>query len=482
MSLNLETILQGVKADVVVLDRRRQIVYRNHPVDGDAILTAAVLAAVDMTFSQKKGFEALEASAAVADGDSGVTDIMVSGEYVEMPDGEYVVLTLENPTRLQKEKMALSEALEKAKSEAAMKMSYLANMSHEIRTPVNAISGFSRLISQSADKQQQAAYAEIIDNNTKMLLQLIDDVLDIAKMEEGRLQFRKKVVELNELMRSVESTVRMRVQSHTVFNYVLGAAECKIETDPGRLSQVLINLLTNACKFTPRGSITFGYEVREQSVYFFVKDTGYGISPEKQALLFKRFSKQNDVSPGTGLGLSICKNIIDTFNGEIGVESAGEGRGSLFWFTLPVTPIETEALEPVSVDKILSPSQTASDKNDNRPLLLIAEDNESNYLLFQMILEKDYRLAHAWNGREVVDMFPKTNPDLILMDINMPFMDGYEATRHIRQRSTTVPIIAVTAYAFSSDKARIMENGFNSYVSKPINTDRLLGEIKRCIG
>ena len=107
---------------------------------------------------------------------------------------------------------------------------------------------------------------------------------------------------------------------------------------------------------------------------------------------------------------------------------------------------------------------------------------ESNYLLFQMILEKDYRLAHAWNGREVVDMFPKTNPDLILMDINMPFMDGYEATRHIRQRSTTVPIIAVTAYAFSSDKARIMENGFNSYVSKPINTDRLLGEIKRCIG
>lgn len=99
-----------------------------------------------------------------------------------------------------------------------------------------------------------------------------------------------------------------------------------------------------------------------------------------------------------------------------------------------------------------------------------------------MILEKDYRLAHAWNGREVVDMFPKTNPDLILMDINMPFMDGYEATRHIRQRSTTVPIIAVTAYAFSSDKARIMENGFNSYVSKPINTDRLLGEIKRCIG
>lgn len=134
------------------------------------------------------------------------------------------------------------------------------------------------------------------------------------------------------------------------------------------------------------------------------------------------------------------------------------------------------------MDKILSPSQTASDKNDNRPLLLIAEDNESNYLLFQMILEKDYRLAHAWNGREVVDMFPKTNPDLILMDINMPFMDGYEATRHIRQRSTTVPIIAVTAYAFSSDKARIMENGFNSYVSKPINTDRLLGEIKRCIG
>lgn len=471
MSFNLETILNSAKADVLVVDRDRRVVYHNHAfMEGDLLSDLSLSKAVDGAFARKGGFPPVETKFP-ASAPSGVAsrDVSVSGEYALMDNREYVILTLTDISRF--------------RAEAQAKSSYLANMSHEIRTPVNAIAGFSRLLAQNTDKEKQAVYVEVIENNTRLLLQLVDDVLDVAKMEQGTLKFCNKEVDLNELIRLAESTVRFRVQPHTVLNYVFGAADCRIETDPDRLSQVLINLLTNACKFTPRGSITYGYEVRPDCIYFFVKDTGLGISPEKQKLLFQRFSKQNDVKPGTGLGLSICKDIVEALNGEIGVESAGEGKGSLFWFTLPVTPKEEDAPEePQTSADVSVDAEPSGPKPDTRPTIMIAEDNQSNYLLFQLMLEKDYKLAHAWNGKEAVEMFPDTNPDLILMDINMPYMDGYEATRHIRQSSTTVPIIAVTAYAFSSDRARIMENGFNGYVSKPINTERLLSEIRRCMG
>lgn len=275
----------------------------------------------------------------------------------------------------------------------------------------------------------------------------------------------------------MDSTVRFRVQPRTMLNAVMGAAECRISTDPERLSQVLINLLTNAIKFTSRGSITFGYELWPDSIYFFVKDTGMGIAPEKQPLLFKRFSKQNDREEGTGLGLSICKEIVERFGGEIGVESAGIGKGSLFWFTIPATPLEGGDTD---TDGAVAPPAPAP-MHRERKTLLVAEDNESNYFLISSMLEDDYNLLHAWNGREAVEIYEEKRPDLILMDINMPLMDGYEATRRIRQVSETVPVIAVTAYAFASDRTRIMENGFNSYVSKPVNAERLESEIKRLL-
>lgn len=484
MPFNLDTILEAVKADVVVVDRSLRVVYHNRSsLQGLSLTVPSLVRAINGSFARKTGFSSVETKALSAGpSDTAGADVSVTGEYAVLDNCEYVILTVTDISRFRNEVQALSDALEEAKNEAVNKSSYLANMSHEIRTPVNAIAGFSRLLAQSDDKEKKAGYVEVIENNTRLLLQLVDDVLDVAKMEQGTLKFQNQEVDLNEFVRFTESTVRLRVQPHTVLNYVFGAAECKIETDPDRLSQVMTNLLTNACKFTPRGSITFGYEVRPDCIYFFVKDTGLGISPEKQKLLFRRFSKQNDVKPGTGLGLSICKDIVDNLNGQIGVESAGEGRGSLFWFTLPVTPRGSEVPEDVqAVAEVPVQAQAAESKTDPRPTIMIAEDNQSNYLLFQLMLEKDYKLVHAWNGKEAVEMFSDTNPDLILMDINMPYMDGYEATRHIRQRSSSVPIIAVTAYAFSSDRERIMENGFNGYVSKPINLERLLSEMRRCM-
>lgn len=354
---------------------------------------------------------------------------------------------------------------------------FLANMSHEIRTPVNAIAGFARLLCTTDDPEKKRKYTELIQTNSTLLMKLVDDVLDITKMNEGELKFHEQEIDLNELIRSVESTVHFRLQPKTVLNYVLGAGECRIVTDRERLSQVLLNLLTNACKFTPGGSITFGYELRPNDIYFFVKDTGLGIEPEKKKYLFDRFYRQDDKTPGNGLGLSICKEIVGRFGGEIGVESDGPGRGSNFWFTLPQTPIE-DAPEEQSHNIDFQPAQAvASDK----PTLLVAEDNESNYFLISSMLEDDYNLIHAWNGREAVEMYTEHKPDLILMDINMPLMDGYEATRRIRQQSADVPVIAVTAYAFSSDRTRIMENGFNSYVSKPVNPERLMNEINRLL-
>ena len=239
----------------------------------------------------------------------------------------------------------------------------------------------------------------------------------------------------------------------------------------------LINLLVNAAKFTEKGEIMFGYKIRGEELYFYVKDTGIGISLENQKKIFERFTKVNTFIQGTGLGLSICKNIVTKMKGRIGVESEGEGKGSTFWFTLPYhTGTANE-----STDKPVELSELSKDKQIT---ILIAEDDESNYRLFHSILQKDFQLIHARDGKEAVELYSLHHPNLILMDINMPNMNGYEATHQIRELSKSIPIIAVTAYAYASDKQKIMESGFTGYMSKPLNARKLQDEVsatlKKC--
>ena len=375
-------------------------------------------------------------------------------------------------TERKKQEQALVAARERAKESDRLKSAFLANMSHEIRTPLNAIVGFSNLLTTTDDEEQKQQFVGIIENNNQLLLQLINDVLDLAKVESNTLDFNYQPTDLNELMRTVENTVRLRVQPGVVLNFTLGAGDCFVQTEPNRLSQVLINLLTNACKFTSKGCITFGYELRESDIYFFVRDTGVGISREGQTRVFERFTKLNDFAQGTGLGLSICKSIVEKMEGRIGVESQGEGKGSLFWFTVPFLAVAIEEKNSLAIDI------QKEDIKQEDITILVAEDNESNYLLFQSILNTKYKLIHAWDGREAVELYKEHKPQIIIMDINMPNMDGYEATQEIRKFSNSVPIIAVTAYAFASDKERIMKNGFNSYVSKPLNANKLIQELK----
>lgn len=385
-------------------------------------------------------------------------------------------------TERKKQENALILAKEQASESDRLKSAFLANMSHEIRTPLNAIVGFSNLLANTNDEEKKEKFIGIIENNNQLLLQLISDILDLAKVEANTLEFIYHPTDLNDLIRNLESTVRMRVKPGVVLNFTLGAAECVVRTERNRLSQVIINLLTNACKFTDRGSITFGYKLRGNEIYFFVRDTGIGIAPEKQKSVFQRFTKLNNFVQGTGLGLSISQSIIEKMEGRIGVESPGEGLGSTFWFTIPYLPVQVAEGKTAAEETAAVPApQKETIKRQEKLTLLVAEDNESNYLLFETILSNDYNLIHAWDGREAVDLFKQHQPNIIIMDINMPNMDGYEATREIRKVSKTVPIIAVTAYAFASDKERIMENGFNGYVSKPVNANKLKSELKSTV-
>lgn len=363
----------------------------------------------------------------------------------------------------------LNEALRKARHSDELKSIFLANMSHEIRTPLNAIIGFSNILATAEEEQEKQEYINIIESNNTLLLQLISDILDLSKIEAGTLDFSYSNVELNDILSEIESVVRYRTETSGIQLIAhKGLPSCPIKTEKNRLMQVLNNLLNNASKFTSQGSITFGYELCGKELYFYVKDTGCGIPADKVNSIFGRFVKLNSFVQGTGLGLSICQTIVEHMGGRIGVESE-EGKGSTFWFTIPYQPADADNKkedkhQPISVQK-------------DKLTILVAEDNESNYRLFQSILKREYNLVHAWDGKEAVNLYKLHNPQIILMDINMPVMDGYEATREIRKLSLDVPIIAVTAFAYASDEQRVMENGFDGYMAKPISAPQLRQQI-----
>ena len=374
-------------------------------------------------------------------------------------------------TTRKKMEMELTTARDRAEESNRLKSAFLANMSHEIRTPLNAIVGFSGILASTDEEEEKQEYVSIIENNNTLLLQLISDILDLSKIEAGTLEFQYSNIDLNKMLNELTSSLQLKIKSEKVqLTCHLAEKNCFIHTEKNRLSQLLINLISNAIKFTTEGYIRFGYELRGKEIYFYVIDTGCGIPKDKQKSIFGRFVKLNSFEQGTGLGLSICQTLVEHMGGTIGVDSE-EGKGSTFWFTLPYKAaiaveesIKKEEIQPISIEK-------------NKFTILIAEDNESNYKLFASILKGEYQLIHAWDGQEAVEMFKQYNPQIILMDINMPVMDGYEATKEIRKYSAKVPIIAITAFAYASDEQRVMESGFDGYMPKPINARLLKAQL-----
>ena len=391
-----------------------------------------------------------------------------------------VVIATDITERMNYEKK-LREAREKAIESDKLKSAFLANMSHEIRTPMNAIIGFSKLLSAgNISETENEQYIEIIKNTGNILLNIIDDIIDIAKIEAGQIQIQKTDTAVNKILHELHAFFEKERKRHgkNHLKLILSLNDpdqnFTILTDPMRFRQVMSNLLSNALKFTEEGEIQFGYTIQDQkTLRFFVKDTGIGIPEGKTEVIFERF-RQIEISEskkfgGTGLGLAITKNLLKLLGGRIWVDSEKE-KGSCFYFTLPLIRIDKPESHPTSI------SQELSNQNFEGKVILLVEDNELNVKLLEKILEPTkVKIIWARDGNPSIEIC-KTDQqiDLILMDIQMPEMDGYQATKIIKSFKPKVPVIAQTAYAMTGERERILEAGFDEYLSKPIQIKELI--------
>ena len=366
------------------------------------------------------------------------------------------------------------EAKRRAEDADKMKSVFLANMSHEIRTPLNAIVGFSEIIAVTESEEEKMEYLEIIQRNSNLLLQLINDILDLSRIESGKSEMHFQQVEIAGLVEEVEKVHQLKMKSNVELKVIRPEGEYWTSTDRNRVMQVLFNFLSNAIKNTEKGSITLGLKHEGSWLKLYVSDTGCGISKEKLPQIFTRFEKLNDFVQGTGLGLSICKSIVERLGGRIEVTSE-LGQGSTFALYLPYQEVPKEVAE-----RSLSHKKNVDE--DKRKKILVVEDIESNFVQLNILLNKEYIISWVRNGQEAINSFIREKPDLILMDIRMPIMDGIQATEKIRTISLTVPIIAVTAYAFYTEQQQAIQAGCNAVISKPYSLERLKETIESYIG
>lgn len=385
----------------------------------------------------------------------------------------------------------LKAAKEKAEESDKLKSSFLANMSHEIRTPLNAILGFSALIQDSSTSPAELqSYYKMMDSSGNDLMHLIDDILDISKIEANQIKINfqeTSVMKLaDEVFRSFKQSLSTEIPDNTVTPYFIAPpdkAEYILFTDPFRIKQILLNILNNAIKFTTSGSIEFCYFPNEAKTHlvFYIKDTGIGIPKDQQEKIFERFTKVADIKTkhyrGTGLGLSIALKLTQLLKGEIRVESE-LNVGTAFYLSFPLSNIITS--ENITIEKQRDPSlDFLSGK-----VILIAEDVEYSYRYLQIILAKnqDVKILWAKNGLEAVDLF-RQNKDIniILMDIQLPELNGLDAARIIKSEKNSLPVIAQTAYATPSDIESITEAGCDHILIKPINKYELLRVIEENI-
>lgn len=373
-------------------------------------------------------------------------------------------------TNVQNIEQELIQARIKAEQSDRLKSAFLANMSHEIRTPLNAIVGFSRLMTTTDNREDEKLYSEIINQNSDVLLQLINDILDLSKIEAGTFEYIKQPMDLGEMCRNVYEIHKGRVQEGVTLTLDNENDSLMINEDKNRILQLITNLITNAIKFTYEGEIHFGFKLKKDYIDFYVKDTGIGISEEKLSHIFGRFVKLNSFVQGTGLGLAICQMIVEKMGGAITVESELH-EGSTFRFTIPYDMYNKQEKFKKNAER--EQHLKVAIKSLQLRTLLVAEDVDSNFLLMNTVLGKKYKLIRARDGREAVDMYKENHPDLIFMDIKMPYMDGLEATRLIRGYSKDIPIIALTAFTFESDRERAIEAGCNDYLTKPVSQEAI---------
>ncbi len=375
----------------------------------------------------------------------------------------------------------------KAKIADKLKSSFLANMSHEIRTPLNAIVGFSNLLADGTIKEEERKqYISIINNSNETLLQLIDDILDVSMIEADQMKINKSDFLVNELLQNLEKTfipvLKEKKQEAVHLKLKLPKKLFWIYSDPIRINQVMVNLLNNAIKFTHEGTIEIGFELENNKLKFFVKDSGIGIEQIHLEQLFDRFYKIEDSNKklyrGTGIGLYLCKKIVEILDGTIQVNSV-YGKGSEFFFYIPV---ENLTIEPVSVTN----KQIKKPKPDILPrkgIVLIIEDDISSLIYFKKVLQEiDLQILETTGGEEGVRIFSE-NPDIsvVLLDIQLPGISGFEIIKELKKIRPGVPVLAQTAFAMAGDRENCIAAGFDDYISKPVKKEVLIRKLQRFI-
>lgn len=409
-------------------------------------------------------------------------EVFATPVYNSLGEIDGVVIRVDDVSERENMIHELEQARSRAEQSDRLKSAFLANMSHEIRTPLNAIVGFSDLLAVTEDQEDKLEYSRIINTNNELLLKLINDILDLSKIEAGSVDLKYEEFDLAIFFNELAVAMQRRITNPDVRLKVVNPnTNYMVILDKSRFAQVVTNFVTNAIKYTPEGTIEMGYEELDEGmgIRIYVRDTGIGIQEDKKNKVFNRFEKLDEFAQGTGLGLSICKAIVEACGGSVGFESE-YGVGSLFWAVVPC--------ENGIMGKKLSFSQQKSRRRYThiftkrnkgaQKIILVAEDVQSNFSLVSSLLRNRCKLLHAANGQEAVDIVRNEPVDLVLMDMKMPLMDGRIATAEIRKFNTHIPIIALTAHAFDSDRVAALEAGCDDYLVKPINGAKLIQVLK----
>ena len=393
-----------------------------------------------------------------------------------------ILVVAENITTLKNIQNELIDAKEKAEESNRLKTAFLHNLSHEIRTPMNGIIGFSNmLINPNLSREKQESYSQMIKSSTNQLLRIIDDIIEISSLETHLVSPEKEIINLNDLLQDLVSLFKMEAIKKDLPIIVtngLSDKESQIVSDSSIISKILNHLIENAIKFTNEGTIMVGYVKDANKINIYVKDTGVGISTENQKLIFERFSQEEKTLSrkhgGLGLGLSISKENARLLGGEIYVESE-KGTGSSFYLSIPY--IKPDPQEEIMQAIVEQPGKL-SVKEKSSYKVLVAEDEDSVFIFLNEVLTEitdlEFIVLHARDGNEAVELCDKnTDIDFILMDIKMPNMNGYDATRIIKSKYPTIPVIVQTAYATRADKQMAFDYGCDDYISKPIDEEKL---------